>query len=164
MVLAAEENLPRRSESPEMRIHHAIVAAIALAFIAAGSAEAAATLQPGTYRAVTPGTLEPAPKGNEVVLVRAKAGSIRFGINAIRALDNNTGYVTGSFESAGNVEWRDTRSGIRCRLRFVAISATRMHITQDLQFGDCGFGYAVVADGLYVRTRSTGTIAPWNGP
>jgi hypothetical protein len=163
VVLAVAEKLPRHREAPEMRIHQMIAAALAVAFATAGAA-AAATLQPGTYNAVTPGTTQPAAKGNELVVVRAAAGRLSFGLNAIRLLDNNTGYIHGAFDAGSNAVWLESGNGVRCRLRFVAAGATLIRVTQDARFGDCGFGYGVLADGLYVRTRSTGKIAPWNGP
>jgi hypothetical protein len=121
-------------------------------------------VQPGTYKAVTPGTTRPAAKGNELVVVRGAAGRLSFGLNAIRLLDDNTGYISGSFRAGDNVVWIESGNGVRCRLRFVATNATQVRVTQDTRFGDCGFGYGVIADGHYVRTSNGGKIAPWNGP
>jgi hypothetical protein len=162
-VLAAEEKLPRDSEATEMRIHHVIIALLGLVFATAGVA-AAATVLPGTYNVVKPGTTKPAAQGNELVVVRAASGRLTFAINAVRLIENNVGYISGSFKAGDNIEWIENGDGIRCRLRFVATSATLIRVTQDTRFGDCGFGYGVIADALYVRTRATGKIAPWNGP
>jgi hypothetical protein len=163
-VLAEHESTaPGRSETSPMRQQLMLTVAAAMLLATAQTAEAASLL-PGTYNAVSPATHQPARIGNELVIARTSANGLSFGLNAIRISDKNTGYIAGSIEDKANVVWIDSGNGVRCRLRFVAAPPAQIRVTQDTRFGDCGFGYGVVADGLYVRTRNSGKIAPWNGP
>jgi hypothetical protein len=163
-VLAEHESTAGNcSETSPMR-RHLILTVAAAALLATAHAAAAANLLPGTYNAVSPATHQAAKIGNELVIARTSGKRLSFGLNAIRISDNNTGYIAGSLEDKANLVWIDSGNGVRCRLRFVVASPAQIRVTQDTRFGDCGFGYGVVADGLYVRTRNSGKITPWNGP
>jgi hypothetical protein len=123
---------------------------VALAATAAGAAEPA--LQPGTYAQYNPGIKKVAVPGNQVVIVRGKAGKLAFSLNAVRGVDVNQGYVAGTLPApaGGSVVWVQQAEGANCRLTFTP-TATGLTVVQDSKFGDCGFGYGVYADGQYVR-------------
>ena len=119
---------------------------------------------PGTYREISPATRRVMSVGNEVVFVRARRGRLSFSLNAIRASDNNMGYIGGTLAKSTRVVWTHSSENARCRLTFVPLGSEMLRITQDVRFGDCGFGYGVLSDGLYKRTRATGKLGSWNGP
>ena len=138
----------------------AITVAVAGAALHPAFAAEPTTLQPGTYRQVIPATKKLRDPGNQIVFVRGKNGRLSFSVNAIRANDLNQGYVAGTLPANGStVTWTQKEQGMDCKLTFTA-SATGMKVVQDDRFGDCGFGYGVVADGEYLRTASAGKLAP----
>jgi hypothetical protein len=137
------------------------LAAVALA-APAGAADA--TLQPGTYGQYNPGTKKLAVPGNQLVFVRGKTGRLSFSLNAVRAIDLNSGYVAGTLPAVGHsVTWVQRGDGLDCKLTFTA-SGTGLIVVQDVRFGDCGFGYGVLADGQYVRIAESGKLGTANGP
>jgi hypothetical protein len=140
----------------------ALVSAVA---VCAGPALAQApVLAPGTYAQISPMTKKVAKIGNVVVLVRGKTGKLAFSVNAIRELDLNQGFVAGTLPARGHsVIWSQKSDGADCRLTFTA-TATGLTVEQDLKFGDCGFGYGVAADGIYVRTAGDGKLGSPPGP
>ena len=125
-------------------------AAVAGLLFATGAAGAvnAPELYPGTYVQIDTVTKKPLQPGNRVVFVRSKDGSFGFSINAIRALDSNQGYVAGRFRPGRVVVWSQKSEAGDCKLTLTAIPHGMM-VVQDTKFGDCGFGYGVVADGTY---------------
>jgi hypothetical protein len=128
-------------------------------------ARGADTFQPGTYRQVSPATGRLMSVGNEVVLQADRHGHLRFSLNAIRPSDNNLGYIAGTLpRDAGTIVWSSTKEYARCRLTFAPVAGAFLRLTQDVRFGDCGFGYGVLGDGLYKRTRAGGKLGAWNGP
>jgi hypothetical protein len=139
---------------------------IALAALAAGAPAVAAeaTLQPGTYGQYNPGTKKLAVPGTQLVFVRGKTGRLSFSLNAVRALDLNSGYVAGTLPAVGrSVTWIQRGDGLDCKLTFTA-SGKGLIVVQDVGFGDCGFGYGVLADGQYVKIAEDGKLGPANGP
>jgi hypothetical protein len=140
----------------------ALASAVALA--AAPALAQAPLLAPGTYAQISPMTKKPAKIGNVVVLVRGKSGKLAFSVNAIRALDLNQGFVAGTLPGGGHsVVWSQKSDGVDCRLTFTA-TTTGITVEQDVTFGDCGFGYGVVADGTYVRSAADGKLGSPPGP
>jgi hypothetical protein len=142
-----------------------VVAFAALAAVTAGAARAAGTsLEPGVYGQINPGTKKVMSPGNQIVFVRGKTGLLSFSLNAIRALDENSGYVAGTLPANGpRVTWTQKADGINCRLTFVA-EPPGLRVVQDTAFGDCGFGNGVVADGSYVKTAADGKLSGPPGP
>ena len=112
-------------------------------------------LFPGHYRQINTVTKKPLEPGNSIVLVRAKNGRLGFSINAVRALDSNQGFIAGSIAPGTKVVWIQTTDDAKCKLTFTAIPGG-MTVDQDDRFGDCGFGYGVVADGTYRWTGEVG--------
>jgi hypothetical protein len=148
------------------RSHRLAVGALAsaVALAAAPARAQAPVLAPGTYAQVSPLTKKPAKIANVVVLVRGKTGRLAFSVNAIRALDLNQGYVAGILPASGHtVVWSQKADGADCRLTFTA-TATGLTVEQDVKFGDCGFGYGVVADGTYLRTADATKLSAPPGP
>lgn len=126
------------------------VAAWLLAATGAASAVTPPEFSAGTYVQIDTVTKRPLRPGNTIVFVRSKDGSFGFSINAIRALDSNQGYVAGRFRPGRVVVWSQKSEAGDCKLTFSAIPAGLM-VAQDAKFGDCGFGYGVLANGTYVR-------------
>jgi hypothetical protein len=121
--------------------------------LAAAAPSVAATPSPallvaGTYVQVSPETRKPLEVGSQLVIIAGKGGRVGFSINAIRALDSNLGFVAGVLTGRLPITWSQTVVSGNCRLRFEAVPGG-VKVTQDLQFGDCGFGYGVTADGTY---------------
>jgi hypothetical protein len=150
---------------PDRRFPAAALPALALLVLGALPALAAGpVLQPGTYGQINPGTRKVLNPGNQIVLVRGKTGRLSFSLNAIRALDLNQGFVAGTLPSNGpTVTWTQKAEGMNCKLTFSA-QAAGLTVTQDLAFGDCGFGAGVVADGSYVRTGGSTKLGAPPGP
>jgi len=144
---------------PSSSIAAACAVLFAVAAAPAGAAQGPTpepTLQPGSYAQVLPGTKKFANPGNQVVLVRGRSGRLAFSVNAIRALDENQGFVAGTLPGGGRrVVWEQRAAGANCRLTFTA-TADGLTIGQDAAFGDCGFGYGVIADGAYQRRPADG--------
>jgi hypothetical protein len=145
----------------------ALIAGVPPGAMGATPAPAEPVLAPGTYAQIAPGTKRPAKIGNTVVFVRGKTGGLAFSVNAIRALDLNQGFVAGILY-VGNrhvhqLTWVQKGGGTDCRLTFTA-TPTGLTIQQDLKFGDCGFGYGVVADGDYVRVSDHEKLGLPPGP
>ncbi|MGH7728724.1 MAG: hypothetical protein ACREM2_08040 [Vulcanimicrobiaceae bacterium] len=114
----------------------------------------------GVYRQIDPRTNRPfvnlrthRPFGvrSQVDLVRARDGTLAFAITAWR-LNLNSGFVKGSLgrPSGALANWTSTATGTRCRLHFRTFGK-HLEVTQDLDFGDCGFGNGVTASGLYAQ-------------
>ncbi len=170
-VRADEANLlpPKNGRMQRHRLIPCLVvlgefAAVTSAVAAESTLAAGSTLQPGTYGQVNPGTKRVMNPGNQIVFVRGKNGRLSFSVNAIRALDLNQGYVAGTLPSNGPiVTWTQKEDGIDCKLTFMA-AGTGLRVVQDYKFGDCGFGYGVLADGTYTRTAAEGELAPPPGP
>jgi hypothetical protein len=118
--------------------------------VAAPSGVPSTPLLAGTYRAVDPSTRHPLHPGNELIVRSAGIGSLRFTLNAIRALDLNTGTISGTIIDKLPSTFAQTAPGGKCRLHFAA-ARRGVSVQQDVAFGDCGFGYGVLADGLYER-------------
>ena len=119
----------------------------------------------GTYREISPATRRVMSVGNEVVFLRDRRGRIAFSLNAIRPSDSNMGYIGGTFaRNSARIVWTSDKEYARCKLTFVSLPHAMLQITQDVRFGDCGFGYGVLSDGLYKRTQATGKLGSWNGP
>jgi hypothetical protein len=128
-----------------------IALVLTAAFLAGPSVAGAVNppeLFPGHYRQINPVTKKPLDVGNSIVLVRAKSGKLGFSINAIRALDSNQGFIAGTIQPGTKVVWTQFIPDAKCKLTFTAIPGG-MTVDQDYRFGDCGFGYGVVADGTY---------------
>ena len=153
----------QRRRLPAYIAYIAVIGGIA-AIVTSPVSAAESTLQPGTYGQINPGTKHVMNPGNQIVFVRGKNGRLSFSVNAIRALDLNQGYVAGTLPSNGpTVTWTQQEAGIDCKLTFMA-AGTGLKVVQDYKFGDCGFGYGVLADGTYVRTAAEGKLAPPPGP
>jgi hypothetical protein len=121
----------------------------ALTLVAATPSPSPPALVPGTYAQVSPETKKPLELGNQLVIIAGKSGRLGFSVNAVRALDDNQGFVAGVL-GAGRppVTWSQTATSGNCRLRFDLVPGG-LKVTQDAAFGDCGFGYGVTADGTY---------------
>ncbi len=143
----------------------AIVAALVLSPAVARAAQP--TIEAGTYAQFNPGTKRVMDPANQIVIVNGKNGRLAFSVNAIRALDQNSGFIVGTLPGTGTiVTWATKADGISCRLTFTALGGPRhaLKVAQDYKFGDCGFGYGVTADGTYVRTRADGPLGKPAGP
>jgi hypothetical protein len=137
---------------------------LVVAALGAPAVAADATLQPGTYGQYNPGTKKLAVPGNQLVFVRGKTGRLSFSLNAVRAVDVNSGYVAGTLPANGrSVTWIQRGDGLDCKLTFTA-SGSGLIVVQDARFGDCGFGYGVLADGQYVKIAENGKLGTANGP
>ena len=83
---------------------------------------------------------------------------LAFSLNAVRALDENSGFVAGSLGAAAHrVVWSQKGDGTDCKLTLLAVDPG-IQVVQDRAFGDCGFGNGVVADGLYRKTAADGKL------
>ncbi len=144
---------------------------LALAFVAvvvalpAAHAGAADLLDAGTYEQINPATKRVMNPGNQIVFVRGKRGSLAFSVNAVRGIDLNQGYVVGTLPASGpSVTWMQKGGGTDCKITFTALANHGLKVVQDSKVGDCGFGYGVLADGTYVRTRADGPLGKPLGP
>jgi hypothetical protein len=148
----------------DRRLPAALVAVAAIAFGLVPASAAGLVLQPGTYGQLNPATHKVMNPGNQIVLVRGKTGRLSFSVNAIRALDLNQGFVAGTLPANGpSVTWMQKAEGMNCKLTFAA-EPTGLEVTQDLTFGDCGFGYGVDAGGIYVKTGGSTKLGAAPGP
>jgi hypothetical protein len=112
---------------------------MALTAIIAAATAVATSLLPGVYA-----------DGDDRLNVVARANGGRdFAIFAIRDHDRNSGFITGTLP-AGAATWSKARPFERCRLSFT-VRGNAIVVAQDAAFGDCGFGYGVLADGIYRR-------------
>lgn len=110
------------------------------------------SLLPGTYHQINPVTKVQPAVSSSVVLVRGKGGVLGFSVNAIRSVDSNMGFIAGTLAPGNPVTWTHDGEAGKCRLTFKG-SARGLVVTQDLDYGDCGFGYGVTASGTYVRAQ-----------
>ena len=142
------------------------VASIIVAYGAAlEPARGANDILPGAYSQVSPSTKRIMGVGNEIVIARDRHGRLAFSLNAIRRSDENLGYIAGTLAHLSRkIVWTNTVQDARCRLTFVSLADDMLRVMQDARFGDCGFGYGVLADGVYKRTKPTGRPGSWNGP
>ena len=109
----------------------------------------AAQFVPGTYRQIDTVTKKPLGVGNQIVIIAGKGGRLGFSVNAIRQTDENQGFVAGVLPAGPlPATWQKASSSGNCRLLFEA-AGRWLKVTQDLVFGDCGFGYGVSASGTY---------------
>jgi hypothetical protein len=104
---------------------------------------------PGTYRQIDTVTKKPLPVGNQVVIIAGKAGRLAFSLNAVRQIDTNQGFAVGILPPVLPGTWtRTSAASGNCKLLFESIPHG-LRITQDAEFGDCGFGAGVSASGTY---------------
>ena len=130
------------------------LAALNLLVLLGGVAAAAtpppapAKVVPGTYRQIDTVTKQPLAVGSQVVIIAGKAGRLAFSLNAVRQADMNQGFVVGLLPAVPPLTWSRTSSSGNCRLTFEALPKA-LRVTQDVGFGDCGFGAGVAATGTY---------------
>jgi hypothetical protein len=124
--------------------------AAALATLLPLSAGAAAGQHfvPGTYRQIDTVTKQPLAPGNQIVIIAGKGGRLGFSVNALRQTDASQGFIAGVLPAALPGTWTKTSSAGNCRLLFEGLTHG-LKVTQDLAFGDCGFGTGVSASGTY---------------
>jgi hypothetical protein len=103
---------------------------------------------PGTYRQIDTVTKKPLGVGNQIVIIAGKAGRLGFSVSALRQTDANQGFVAGILPPVLPGTWTKTSSAGNCRLRFEG-AGHDLKVTQDLEFGDCGFGSGLSASGTY---------------
>jgi hypothetical protein len=103
---------------------------------------------PGTYRQIDTVTKKPLGVGSQIVIIAGKAGRLGFSVNAVRQTDANQGFVVGILPAMLPGTWTKTASSGNCRLLFEG-AGHDLKVTQDLEFGDCGFGAGVSASGTY---------------
>jgi hypothetical protein len=103
---------------------------------------------PGTYRQIDTVTKKPLGVGSQIVIIAGKGGRLGFSVNAVRQTDANQGFVAGILPAALPGTWTKTSSSGNCRLLFES-AGRDLKVTQDLEFGDCGFGAGVSASGTY---------------
>ena len=103
---------------------------------------------PGTYRQIDTVTKQALPVGNQVVIIAGKGGRLGFSINAVRQIDTNQGFVVGTLPAVMPAVWSRTSSSGNCKLISERLPKG-LKITQDMEFGDCGFGAGVSASGTY---------------
>jgi hypothetical protein len=111
-------------------------------------APAPAKIVPGTYRQIDTVTKQPLAVGSQIVIIAGKAGRLGFSVNAVRQADMNQGFVVGLLPAGPPLTWSRTSEAGNCRLSFEALPKA-VRVTQDLGFGDCGFGAGVSATGTY---------------
>lgn len=117
----------------------------------AGSAGAAqpGRFVPGTYEQIDTVTKKPLDLGSRIVIMAGKAGQLGFSLNAVRQSDQNLGFIAGLLPPALPGVWTHNAESGNCKLTFEPVS-NGLRVTQDLTFGDCGFGYGVNASGTYL--------------
>ena len=130
-------------------------ALIAMVVLLSGSANAATPAPavaskwvPGTYRQIDTVTKRVLAVGNQVVIISGRGGRMGFSVNAVRQIDTNQGFAVGILPPALPGTWTKTSSSGNCRLLFES-AGRALKVTQDLEFGDCGFGAGVSASGTY---------------
>lgn len=106
-------------------------------------------LVPGTYRQIDTVTKKPLPVGSMIIVADGKGGKVGFSLSAIRQLDSNTGDIAGLLTPSLPQVWTHTSAAGKCRLTFQGL-AHGLKVTQDADFGDCGFGAGVSANGTYL--------------
>jgi hypothetical protein len=112
------------------------------------SAAAPERFVPGTYRQIDTVTKKTLAIGNQIVIIAGKPGRLGFSVNAVRQADTNGGFVAGVLPGVLPATWSRTSSAGNCRLIFEGLPKG-LKVTQDLGFGDCGFGAGVSASGTY---------------
>jgi hypothetical protein len=129
-----------------------IVALLAIAAATLGATPSPNQIErfvPGTYRQIDTVTKKTLPIGNQVVIIAGKGGRVGFSINAIRQIDTNQGFAVGTLPSILPAVWsRTSAESGNCKLVFEGLPKG-LKITQDMGFGDCGFGSGVSASGTY---------------
>jgi hypothetical protein len=124
-------------------------AASLVVLLGAATPPPAARFVPGTYRQIDTVTKKPLGVGNQIVIIAGKGGRLGFSVNAIRQADENQGFVAGVLPVGPlPATWQKASSSGNCRLLFEA-AGHGLKVTQDLVFGDCGFGEGVSASGTY---------------
>jgi hypothetical protein len=103
---------------------------------------------PGTYRQIDTVTKKPLGVGSQIVIIEGKAGQLGFSVNAVRQTDASQGFVAGILPAVLPGTWTKSSSAGNCRLLFEG-AGHGLKVTQDLEFGDCGFGSGVSASGTY---------------
>ena len=123
---------------------------MAFAFVVAATPVVAApsTFAPGLFRQIDPATNAVLKVGNRVRITRTSSGKLAFDLRAVRRFDLNTGEIRGYLSVASRATV--TQPGLKCRLYFTA-NDDGFVVSQDLEYGDCGEGYGVIASGMYVR-------------
>jgi hypothetical protein len=116
--------------------------------VAATPAPVSVRIAPGTYRQIDTVTKQALEVGSQIVIIAGKAGRLGFSLNAVRQVDMNQGFVVGLLPAAPPLTWSRTASSGNCRLTFEPLPNS-LKVTQDVGFGDCGFGYGVTANGTY---------------
>jgi len=136
-------------KAPGMALLQAASAAALVALLgAAAGTPAPDHFVPGTYRQIDTVTKKPLGVGSQIVIIAGKAGRLGFSVNAVRQTDSNQGFVAGILPPALPGTWTKTSSSGNCRLLFES-AGRALKVTQDLEFGDCGFGAGVSASGTY---------------
>jgi hypothetical protein len=124
-------------------------AASLVALLGAAGPPPAARFVPGTYRQIDTVTKKALGVGNQIVIIAGKGGRFGFSVNAIRPTDENSGFVAGVLPAGPlPATWQKVSSSGNCRLLFESVPHG-LKVSQDLTFGDCGFGYRVSASGTY---------------
>jgi hypothetical protein len=124
-----------------------LAALVVLLWVPAGAAEPERFV-PGTYRQIDTVTRRPLPVGNQIVIIAGKAGRLGFSVNAVRQADSGQGFVAGVLPGLLPATWTKSSAAGNCRLIFEGVTRG-LKVTQDLAFGDCGFGAGVSASGTY---------------
>ena len=106
-------------------------------------------LQPGTYRQINTVTKQALPDGSQLVIIAGKAGRLGFSLNALRQSDSNQGFAAGTLPGTLPATWTQTSEAGNCKLTFEAVPNVGLKVTQDMGYGDCGFGAGVTANGTY---------------
>ena len=83
------------------------------------------------------------------MIIAGKAGRLGFSLNAVRQSDSNQGFVAGTLPGMLPSTWTQTSEEGNCKLTFEAVPSVGLKVSQDLGFGDCGFGAGVTANGTY---------------
>jgi hypothetical protein len=123
------------------------VASVAL-LGASPAPDSAGRFVPGTYRQIDTVTKRQLGVGSQIVIIAGKAGRLGFSVNAVRQTDAGQGFVAGVLPAALPGTWTKTSSSGNCRLLFEG-AGHGLKVTQDMEFGDCGFGAGVSASGTY---------------
>jgi hypothetical protein len=137
-----------------LRLSGVVPAAIGAAIVLASPAGAAVGITPehvvpGTYRQIDTVTRKPLEIGNQIVIIAGKPGKLGFSVSAVRQADTNQGFIAGLLPPALPATWTRTSSSGNCKLTFERVPQG-LKVTQDIGFGDCGFGYGVNASGTYL--------------
>jgi hypothetical protein len=117
--------------------------------VGAATLPAQQRVAPGTYRQINTVTKQALVEGSQLVIVPGKAGRLGFSLNAVRQSDTNQGYAVGTLSGVLPATWTKTADSGNCKLTFEAVPNVGLKVTQDMGFGDCGFGSGVSANGTY---------------